>query len=101
MQERAGGHRGIGYVIAARFQPLALAHVGRLAAVLAPAAVLALHGDEPFHALLYRRRDRIVVAWGGSSGKSLRSLDSDKQSSHSGCVYAHLYWFHGCTPSGP
>ena len=61
VQQRLGRHGGVGDVVALRFQALALAHVGGFAAILSPAAVVALHGDQPLDALVHRDRDRIVA----------------------------------------
>jgi hypothetical protein len=47
LQERKGRDRRIGDVVAARLQPLSRPRGGRLASVLTPPAVGALHGRQP------------------------------------------------------
>ena len=68
LQERKGRDRRVGDVVAARFQPLSRPRGGRLASVLAPPAVGALHGRQPPGPFVdrsrHRRRRRAVFGSG-------------------------------------
>jgi hypothetical protein len=53
MNQRKNSHRAVGYIIAVGLETFSDANVRRLAAILAPSAIMALNGNKPMNPFIH------------------------------------------------